>query len=91
MNRKELTREFLGNLSELRKIVNSRNLIPGAPNDEFDHLSYKLLSQLYKEVNIGKINNILQSELIVHYGLFENEFDASHLVIEIIDWWNTKL
>lgn len=90
MNKNELTREFKGNFSELRKIINSWDLIPGSPNDEFDYLNHKLLSQLYKNPEPKKINNILQSELIVYYGLFSNEFDATNLVSEIIEWWSLK-
>jgi hypothetical protein len=90
VSKTELTREFKGNFSELRKIINSWNLIPGAPNDEFDYLNHKILSQLYKNPEFEKINNILQSELIVYYGLFKNEFDATPLVSEIIEWWDLK-
>jgi hypothetical protein len=91
VNKKELEREFNGNFSELRKIINSWNLIPEAPNNEFDYLNHKLLSQLYKKADPKKIHNMLQSELTVSYGLFENEFDASGIVSEILDWWNLKI
>ena len=90
MGKNELTREFKGNFSELRKVINSWNLIPGSPNDEFDHLNHKILNQLFKNPEAEKINNILQSELTVYYGLFKNEFDTTSLVSEIIEWWNLK-
>jgi len=90
VSKNELTREFKGNFSELRKIINSWNLIPGAPNDEFDYLNHKILNQLYKSPESKRINNILQGELTVYYGLFKSEFDATDLVSEIIDWWNLK-
>lgn len=90
MSKKELSREFQGNFSQLRKIINSWDLIPGAPGNEFDSLNHKLLSQLYMEADTEKINRILQSELIITYGLFESEFDATDLVSEIMNWWNLK-
>jgi hypothetical protein len=90
VNKKELTREYNGRLSELRKIINSFDLISGVPSDEFDHLNHKLLSQLYKEIDTKKIKNILESELVIHYGLFENDFDAVSIVDKILNWWDSK-
>jgi hypothetical protein len=90
LDKKELIRQFNGNLSELRKIINSFGLIPNAPSDEFDNLNHKLLRQLDKEVDKEKISKILSSELIVAYGLYDNEFDNSDMTDRIIDWWNSK-
>lgn len=90
MNKKELSREYGGDISELRKIINSWGLIIGAPSDEFDTLNHKILTQLYKDADFKKISNILRSELIVYYGLFENEFDATEIASEIFEWWNSK-
>jgi len=91
LDKKELKREYNGNLSELRKIINSWDLIPNAPSSEFDNLNHKILSQLSKGVDSEKLFNILQNELIVNYGLFDNEFDSTTMVSEIIDWWNSKI
>ena len=90
LDKKELIRQYNGNLSELRKIINSFKLIPNAPQDEFDNLSHKLLRQLDKEVDKEKISKILASELIVTYGLYDSEFDNSDMANAIIDWWNSK-
>jgi hypothetical protein len=90
MNKKEITREYYADFTELRKIINSFDLIAGAPSDEFDHLNHKLLSQLYKEVDSKKINSILKGELVVHYGLFQNDFDATSIVDKILNWWDAK-
>ena len=46
MNEHELKQKYLSDFSELRKIINSLNFIPGAPKDEFDTLSNKILSHL---------------------------------------------
>ena len=62
VDKSELERKYIGDFSELRKIINSWNLIPGSPKDEFDNLSNKILSQLYKKVDEEKIFKILESE-----------------------------
>jgi hypothetical protein len=41
----ELKTKYNVDFSELRKVINSWNLIPGSPNDEFDHLNDKILNQ----------------------------------------------
>lgn len=91
MDKKELTKQYNGNLSELRKIISSFDLIPNASGDEFDKLNHKILRQLDKDVDREKIDRILKSELVITYGLFDNEFDTSLMVETIIDWWNSKL
>ena len=48
MNREQIKKEFQGNFRELRKILNSWELIPGTPKDEFDGLNHQILSNLYK-------------------------------------------
>ncbi|QES87353.1 hypothetical protein [Rhizosphaericola mali] len=90
MDKSEIRRKYDSDFSELRKIINSWSLIPGSPNDEFDSLNNKILSQLNKNQDFEKIDRIIQSELIVHYGLFDNEFDSKNLTEEIKNWWNFK-
>lgn len=88
MRNKELKRNFEGNFSELRKIINSWQLIPGSSGDEFDDLNHRILSQLYKEVDYEKVERILKSELTSNYGLFNYEFDSKKIVESIREWWN---
>ncbi|MHA3047733.1 hypothetical protein JSO59_010315 [Riemerella anatipestifer] len=90
MDKSELKRKYNGDFSELRKIINSWNLIPGSPKDEFDNLSNKILSQLYKQADDEKIFRILESELIVSYGFFRTETDVQNFTRQIIEWWNNK-
>jgi len=85
-----LKRIYDGDFSQLRKIINSWNLISGSPDDEFDSLNNKILSELYKNADAEKIDRILQSELIVNYGLLNNEFDSEIFVNQIMNWWNSK-
>ena len=90
MDKKDLKRIYNGDFSQLRKIINSWNLISGSPEDEFDSLNNKILSELYKNADEEKIDRILQSELIVTYGLFNDEFDSEIFVNQIMNWWNSK-
>ena len=90
MDKKKLKRKYDGDFSQLRKIINSWKLISGSPADEFDSLNNKILSQLYKNGDAEKIYRIIQSELIVDYGLFSNEFDPEIFVNQIMNWWNSK-
>ena len=89
MNKELITKDFKNKFSELRKILNSWDLIPGAPKDEFDGLNHQILSHLYKGVDFEKINRVLESELSVTYGLYHNEFSAEEMTTEIMDWWNS--
>ncbi len=89
MNEEDLKREFKGKFLELRKIINSYDLIPHAPSDEFDALNHKILSNLYKDADFEKIQRVLDSELISYYGLFPNEVEIEKLASEIIEWWNS--
>lgn len=90
MDKSELKRKYSEDFSELREIINSWDLIPECPKDEFDYLNNKILSQLYKSPDFEKIDRILQSELVVYYGLFNNEFNSEIFTEEIINWWNSK-
>ncbi len=89
MNKEDLKREFKGKFLELRKIINSYDLIPHAPYDEFDVLNHKILSNLYKGADFEKIKRVMDSELISYYGLFPNEVEIEKLASEIIVWWNS--
>lgn len=69
MNDKELKQKYASDFSELRKLINSWNFIPGAPNDEFDSLFNKVLSHLYKSSDFEKIVRVISSELTVKYAV----------------------
>ncbi|WP_277633019.1 hypothetical protein [Avrilella dinanensis] len=90
MNEKELKQKYFNDFSELRKIINSWNFIPDVPTDEFDTLSNKILSHLYKNTDFGKITSVISSELTVYYGLYTTEFDSEKLTEEIFEWWKNK-
>ena len=69
MNKEDLEREFKGRFLELRKIINSCNLLPNTSCDEFDALSHKILNNLYKGADFEKIKRIMDSNFIAYYGL----------------------
>lgn len=86
---KELNKEFNGKFLELRKLINSYELIPHAPSDEFDALIHKILSHLYRGADLEIIKSVLDSELSIYYGLYTNEFDSDDMASEIIQWWES--
>ena len=89
MNKELIKKDFKDKFSELRKILNSWDLIPEAPKDEFDGLNHQILSHLFKDADFEKINRILESELSVTYGLYHDEFSAEEMTTEIMEWWNS--
>lgn len=91
MTKKELLRKYNGHVAELRKIINAFDLMPGAPSSEFDKLVHKILNELNKEADKQKIISILKSELVITYGFYENEFDATAIADRVIQWWNSKM
>lgn len=89
MSKDDLSIRLKGDFMNLRKIINSYDLIPGSPSDEFDSLNYKILSHLYKDADFEKIKRVLESELTVNYGFFSDEVDADQMASEIMHWWNS--
>ena len=75
---------------ELNKLVHNWELIPGCPPDEFDKLIFKLLSLLQKPFDDDTLFRVLESELIVTYGLSPTEDDIRSMANEIKNWWTTK-
>ncbi len=87
----ELKREFKFHEKELRKIINSWNLIPGSPADEFDTLNHMLLGHLGRENGKEKIEKVIYSVLITNYGLDIKTTDAEQFATQILDWWNNSI
>lgn len=91
MNKEQAQKEFQENSQELKKILNSWELIPNSIKNEFDGLNHQILNNLYRGADLGKITRILESELPLTYGLYHDEFDGREIASEIIEWWNFKL
>jgi hypothetical protein len=75
---------------DLNKIILNWDLIPGSPKDEFDSLTKKLIGHLTRGAKKEKIYDVLNSELVVHYGLSPNEIELEQFTTEITNWWNCK-
>ena len=89
MNKELIKKDFKDKFSKLRKILNSWDLIPGAPKDELDGLNHQILIHLFKDTDFEKINRVLESELSATYGLYHDEFSAEEMTTEIMEWWNS--
>lgn len=87
MRNKVLLNQYHSQLVILRKIINSWSLIPGSSTDEFDRMANKILSLLHKEANLEKIQNIIASDLVAIYGIYNYEIGATAFAQEILDWW----
>ncbi len=71
--------------------MNSWELIPGSPSDEFDSINHQILSHLYKGADFEKVSRVLDSEMTVNYGLSTDLKDAEKITTEIMKWWNFKI
>lgn len=87
MNSK-LKKEYKQKFNELRVIINSWDLIPDSPTDEFDSINHLFLSQLYKGSDEFKISKAIQFELMTNYGFSIEHFDSKKMTIEVLEWWN---
>jgi hypothetical protein len=86
----DIRREYKYHIKDLRKIINSWELIPGAPNDEFDALNIKLLSHLGRGAEREKLERFIFNELITYYGLDIEQDLSKELAAEVYEWWNDK-
>ena len=86
----DLRREFKYQEKELRKIINSWDLIPGSPNDEFDSLNHKLLGHLGRVADEKKISKVIYSELIVTFGLDIEQSESNGMAAQVMDWWMNR-
>jgi len=89
MNKAEIKKEFKEKFLELRKILNSWELIPGSPKNEFDGLNHQILSHLYKGADFDKVARVIDSELTVTYGLSADLDDAKKIATDIMEWWHS--
>ena len=88
--KKEITIELISIKAEFNKLFRDMKLIPGAPSDEFDSLSAKVISQLLKEVDSGKITRIVNSELTVRYGLHITHEISHQISSDLLEVWNHR-
>ena len=75
---------------KLRKLINSWELIPGCPSDEFDALNHKILSALMNNKDDQKIKGIILSYIVVDLGMFTNQDEIESKYDQIITWWKNE-
>ena len=73
---------------KLRVLINSWNLIPGCPNDEFDTLNNRILSVLLNNKDQTKIQGIIESYIKIDLGLYTDQQEIESKFDEVIYWWN---
>ncbi len=83
----KLKKRYKIQFSELRSLINSWNLIPDSPPDEFDSLNHMCLSMLYKGADKTKITKSIHLELTTNYGFSIEKEDSAELAEEITEWW----
>lgn len=83
-----LLRDFNDKLSKLSKLIKSWDLIQSTSKREFDLLAEKILNNLYEGQTELKIKRIIESELLVTYGLYKTEFDSEKLIVDIMNLWH---
>ena len=86
----KLKTEYIRKFNELRSIINTWELIPGSPLDEFDSINHLLLGHLHKESDEFKISKAIQFELTNNYGLDVEHTASKKMTIEVLNWWITS-
>ena len=85
-----LINERYTNFEQLKKLIISMNITSGMDKNFCAHLAEKMLQQLEKGADMQKIQNIIESELCVGYGLYRNEFNSEKITNEIMHWWESR-
>lgn len=83
----KLNKEYKQRFSQLRTIINSWDLIPGSPSDEFDSLNNLFLSQLYKGIKEVEIVKVIYFELTTNYGFSIEKDEVQKMTEEVLNWW----
>ena len=83
----KLKKKYKNHFSSLRSLINSWNLIPDSPPDEFDSVNHICLSLLYKGADKIKLVDCIHHELTTNYGFSVEKKDSAKLVDEISEWW----
>jgi hypothetical protein len=95
---KTTRKKWKSNFQDLRSIINTWDLIPGAPEDEFDSIIHGVLSRLYRGADKIELVNYLLDELNGVYGIYSSDYYESNMakkeverfVEEINFWWDKK-
>ncbi len=83
----KLKKRYKIHFSSLRDLINSWNLIPDSPSDEFDSINHMCLSLLYRGADEFKLGESIHRELTTNYGFSMDKEESDTLSKEIIEWW----
>jgi len=87
--KKKLNKEYKVHFSSLRDLINSWDLIPESPPDEFDSINHMCLSLLYRGADGIKLGESLHDGLTTNYGFSMDKHSTDILAKEVIEWWLT--
>lgn len=87
--KKKLNKEYKVHFSSLRDLINSWNLIPESPPDEFDSINHMCLSLLYRGADRIKLGAALYHELTTNYGYSVEKHSTDVLAKQVFEWWLT--
>ena len=73
----------------LSALIHEWNLIPGAPADEFDAAAHKILSALYRNVDVSEISFLLEKE-IGSFSDTKSPVEIKTMVDEVIKGWGAQ-
>lgn len=82
----KLKKRYKVHFSSLRDLINSWNLIPDSPPDEFDSLNHMCLSLLNRGGDEFKLREAIHHELSVNYGFSMDKQDSELLTKQVIEW-----
>ena len=88
-HKKELSKEYKVHFSSLRDLINSWDLIPESPPDEFDSINHMCLSLLYRGADVKKLGESLNHELVNYYGFSMDKHSTDILAKQVVEWWLT--
>lgn len=90
MNRKKkLNKEYKVHFSSLRDLINSWDLIPESPPDEFDSINHMCLSLLCRGADRIKLGASLHHELTTNYGYAVDKHSTDILAKQVFELWLT--
>ncbi|UJH68386.1 hypothetical protein [Allomuricauda sp. SCSIO 65647] len=84
----KLKKRYKIHFSSLRDLINSWNLIPDSPLDEFDSVNHMCLGLLYRGADEFKLREAIHHELSVNYGFSIEKQESELLTKQVIKWWS---
>jgi len=83
----KLKKRYKIHFSSLRDLINSWNLIPDSPHDEFDSVNHMCLSFLYRGADEFQLREAIHHELSINYGFSIDKQESELLTKQVIEWW----